>query len=527
MAVEIPPFEHTPIQSIPSIVNEVRNTFHSHRTRPVEYRLVQLRKFYWGLKDNEQALAEACRLDLGKSQFEAFVSEIEWVKNDVIFTTNNLQKWVQDEKAPDIPLTNRAVSPKIRKDPLGCILVIGAYNFPIQLSLGPLIGAIAAGCTAVLKPSEAAPASAAVMQKIILESLDHSAYTVVQGGIPETTSLLEEQWDKIFYTGSSTVGKIIARKAAETLTPVTLELGGRNSAIVTKNADPKLAARRLLWGKTLNAGQVCTSQNYIVVDKDILPTFLAELEATMKEFYPQGAKASPDYGRIVNERQFRRLKGMLDNSRGKILLGGSMDEKELFLEPTVVQVDDLNDPLVIDESFGPLIPIYTVNDLDEAIKVANQVHSTPLAIYPFGNKKETDRVLRETRSGGASVNDSFFHASIPTLAFGGVGESGQGSYRGKASFDAFTHRRSVTTTPNWMEFLLSVRYPPYKGKLAQFQKMANLTPNFDRDGNVKHSLVRWILKLGAGDSKGALARYIIVVVAAVGMRQYLEGSSKL
>ncbi len=268
-----------------------------------------------------------------------------------------------------------------------------AYNFPIQLSLGPFIGAIAAGCTAVLKPSEVAPASAAVMQKIILESLDRSAYTVVQGGAPETTALLEEKWDKIFYTGSGTVGKIIARKAAETLTPVTLELGGRNSAIVSKNADPRLAARRLLWGKILNAGQVCTSQNYIIVEKDILPAFLAELNAAMKEFYPEGAKASPDYGRIVSDRQFRRLKGMLDNSRGKILLGGSMDEKERFIEPTVVQVDDLDDSLIVDESFGPLIPVYAVDDLNDAIKAANQVHSTPLAIYPFGTRNETDQGL--------------------------------------------------------------------------------------------------------------------------------------
>lgn len=297
-----------------------------------------------------------------------------------------------------------------------------AYNFPIQLSFGPLIGAIAAGCTAVLKPSENAPAAAAVMEKIVREHLDPSSYAVVQGGIPESTRLLEQKWDKVFYTGNDRVGTIIAKKAAETLTPVTLELGGRNPAIVTKHADPRLAARRLLWAKILNAGQVCVSQNYILIDREILPAFLSEIGKALQEFYPQGAKASPDYGRIVNERQFSRLKKMLDESRGRILLGGMMDEKAKFLEPTVVQVDDVKDSLMVDESFGPLIPVYPVDDLDEAIRLANEVHDAPLGIYPFGNKNETDRgmvspresvtgstdlraVLNEIRSGGASVNE--------------------------------------------------------------------------------------------------------------------------
>ena len=248
---------------------------------------------------------------------------------------------------------------------------------------------MAAGCTAILKPSEGSPNTAAVMQRIIQDSLDPSAYAVVQGAIPETTALLDQKWDKIFYTGSANVGTIIAKKAAETLTPVALELGGRNPAIITKNADPKLAARRLLWGKILNAGQVCLSHNYTLVDKEILPTFIDQMKAAMQEFYPKGAKESPDYGRIVSDRHFQRLKAMLDNSNGKIIIGGTMDEKQKFIEPTVVLIDDVNDSLMKDESFGPLIPILAVNDLDEAIRTANNVQSTPLALYPFGNKDET------------------------------------------------------------------------------------------------------------------------------------------
>lgn len=376
-----------------------------------------------------------------------------------------------------------------------------------------MIGAICAGCTVVLKPSENAPHAAAMMEKIINERLDTSCYKVIQGAVPETTALLDQKWDKIFYTGSATVGTIIAKKAAGTLTPVTLELGGRNPAIITKHADPRLAARRLYWAKTLNAGQVCVSQNCILIDKEILPAFLEELKKVIKEFYPAGVKNSPDYGRIVNNRQWQRLKTMLDESKGKILLGGTMDEADRFLEPTVVQVDDVADSLLVDESFGPLIPIHPVDNLDEAIRIANELHETPLGIYPFGNKAETDRVLRETRSGGASVNDGFFHASIPTLQFGGVGESGQGSYRGKASFDCFTHRRSITNTPSWIEGLLGVRYPPYTAKkLKQFRSMSEKKPNFDRDGKVNGGYLTWLFTLGAGSTGGTISRYIALII---------------
>ena len=250
-----------------------------------------------------------------------------------------------------------------------------------------------------------------------------------------------------------------------------------------------------------------------MVDKAILPKFVAELKTAMKEFYPNGTKASPDYGRIVNGRQWARLKKMVDQSSGKILMGGEMEEKGKFIEPTVIQIDDVNDSLMVEESFGPLMPILPFDDLDQAIKIAGSVHSTPLGLYPFGNKKETDQVLRELRSGGASVNDAYFHGSLPTLAFGGVGDSGQGAYRGQASFDCFTHRRSITSTPGWMERLIAVRYPPYEGKLAQLRRMSELKPNFDREGKVKSSLVISILSLGAGSTLGGLTRYAVVFLS--------------
>lgn len=351
-----------------------------------------------------------------------------------------------------------------------------------------------------------------VVQRIIESALDPTCYGLVQGGVSETTVLLEQKWDKIFYTGSQAVGTIIAKKAAETLTPVTLELGGRNPAIVTKHANARLAARRLLWGKSLNAGQVCVSQNYTLIDKEILPGFVAEMKIAMKEFYPRGAKTSKDYGRIINARQWSRLKKLVDESNGKILMGGEMDESEKFIEPTLIQVNDIHDCLIMEETFGPLMPIIAVDDLDHAIQIAGEVDNTPLGIYPFGTKKETDRVLQELRSGGASVNDAYFHGSIPTLAFGGVGDSGQGNYRGRASFDCFSHRRSFTTTPWWVEKFINIRYPPYEGKLAKIRKMSELKPNFDREGKVNFSLVIYILTLGAGNIIGGLTRYVVIML---------------
>ena len=349
------------------------------------------------------------------------------------------------------------------------------------------------------------------MQRVIESSLDQSCYRVVQGAILQSTTLLEQKWDKIFYTGGASVGTIIAKKAAETLTPVVLELGGRNPAIVTKNADIRLAARRLLWGKIHNAGQVCISQNYTLIDKEVFDHFVLEMKKAMKEYYPNGTRHTDDFGRIVNNKQWQRIKRMLDESQGEILMGGDMDESDRYIEPTVVKIPSPTDSLMADESFGPLIPLLPVSNLDEAIRIANEVHATPLGMYPFGNKMETDRCLAEIRSGGVSVNDGFMHGSVPTLAFGGIGDSGHGAYRGKASFDCFSHARTVTSTPGWAEFLLAVRYPPYEGKLKMSRRMEP-KPDFDREGNVKFNLVRYIVGLGAGSKMGGLVRCFVVLL---------------
>lgn len=389
-----------------------------------------------------------------------------------------------------------------------------------------MIGAISGGNTVVLKPSEQSSNCAAMMQKIMAEALDPDCYACVQGGIPETTALLAEKWDKIFFTGSVNTAKVVAKAAAANLTPVALELGGKNPAIVTKKANIHLAARRLLWSKTMNAGQVCISHNYTLVDKDVMPTFITEMKAALKEFFPNGTRDSPDFGRIVNRRSFDRLKKMLDNTSGKIVAGGTMDAENLFIEPTLVEVSDVNDSLLVEESFGPLIPVLPVENLDQAISIANSIHATPLGVYAFGSKQETDKVLAETRSGGASVNDGFFHGIIPTLEFGGVGDSGTGSYRGKASFDEFVHRRAITHTPAWLERMLTVRYPPFStDKYKQFAKTGVQKPNFDREGNEKVNFLWYILTFGTKSLSRGVLRALLVAAVAFGGKALVDRRS--
>ncbi|KAL2162426.1 hypothetical protein VTH06DRAFT_7339 [Thermothelomyces fergusii] len=504
----IPEFQHTALEAIPGIASTARGAFRTHRTKTLQWRQTQLRKLYWAVEDYQPQILEALKKDLHKSDFEALLTEIDWVKKDCLFMLDHLESFMKEEKlrSPYVPPTHSFMKFRVRKEPLGTVLIIGPYNFPIQLNLSPLIGAISAGCTVVLKPSELTPACAMVIKELIESRLDTSAIAVVNGAIPETTALLNEKWDKIFFTGSAAVGTIVAKKAAETLTPVVLELGGKNPAFITKNANLALAAKRLLWGKTLNAGQVCLSQNYILIDKEIVSTFIAHLNEAYKDMFPNGAKASPDLARIVNQRHFQRIKKMLDNTKGKIVMGGGMDESENYIEPTAVLVDSVDDPMMQEESFGPIFSIYPVNSLDEAINVANLVHRTPLSLFTFGSKAENNRILNEVTSGGATINDSFFHASLNTVPFGGVGDSGWGAYRGKASFDAFSHLRTVSETPSWAEIFVSFRYMPFKlSKLKLYTRFTTKKPNFDRNGKIVKGFGYWagmLFGLGSKSAKG-------------------------
>ncbi|GAW21519.1 hypothetical protein ANO14919_110410 [Xylariales sp. No.14919] len=519
MAVDskILPFEATSLEDIARVAVEARAAYASQKTKNVEWRLVQLRKLYWGITDYTPKFLDALKQDIGKPSTEALLGEISYLLSDLHLSLKKLKTWVKDDTDLDYPLTFAPLKPRIRKEPLGTVLIIGPYNYPLMLNIAPLVGAISAGCTAVIKPSESAPATAMVMKEVVEKYLDPGSFHVVNGTVPETTALLNEKWDKIFYTGNPAVARIVAKKAAETLTPVTLELGGRNPAFVSKAANLALAARRLLWGKTNNAGQVCMSHNYVCVEREVVDDFIKFLNASYNDFFPQGPKASPDYGSIINERQFDRLKNMLDTTRGKIVMGGETDKSELFIAPTAVLVDSIDDPMMTNESFGPIWSIYPVGDVKEAIKVMNKVDPTPLSLMTFGSKSENEQVLSHVTSGGATINDAYMHGSVSTLPFGGVGESGTGAYHGRASFDCFTHRRTVVATPNWIDRLLRVRYAPYSpAELRQYLWMNSHKPDFDRSGKQVRGLGYWlwiVLGLGGPTAKGALLRWLAVLAA--------------
>lgn len=398
-SLDLPSFELTPLEDIPTKVDQLRASFRTGRTKDMKFRLTQLRKLYWSIVDNTPLIEEALLRDLRKSKYESTVSEIDWCKRECLDMANNLEKWARDEPVVNLPLEFRAMGHRIRNEPLGVVLVIGSYNYPFQLNLVPVIGALAAGNCVVLKASEASPNSAMVLKKIFDDALDPECYAYVNGALAESQAVLNQKFDKIAFTGGKGVGKIVAQKAAETLTPVLLELGGQNPAFVTKNANIKLAARRLLFQKVLNAGQVCLSHNYILVERSILPKFLGELNGQLRVFMPKGARKSPDFARVVNSRHYARLKKMLDSTMGKIVLGGSMDEEDLFIEPTAVLVDDIQDSMMTEESFGPIFAVMAYDTLDQAIQIANEVDSTPLALFCFG----TDAEAKKGRSHHACV----------------------------------------------------------------------------------------------------------------------------
>ncbi|KAF5018546.1 hypothetical protein F66182_9480 [Fusarium sp. NRRL 66182] len=514
----IGPLEHTPLDEIPAKVDLLRKTFRSGRTKDMEFRIVQIRKLYWAIVDNAKLMQDALFKDLRKSEYEAVFAEIDWCKRECIDMINNMEKWLRDQPVPNVPLEYRAMKHRIRYEPLGVILNIGAFNFPFQLNLPVVIGAIATGNCCILKASESSPNSAMVLKKIIDESLDPECYTYVNGALSETQVLLDQKFDKIVFTGGKTVGKIIAQKAAETLTPVLLELGGLNPAFVTKHANLKLAARRLLWQKSLCAGQICMSHNYILVERSVLSPFLGELNNQMRAFFPKGAKNSTDFPRIVNKGHFNRLKKMLDSTRGKIVLGGSMDESTLFMEPTAVLVDDVKDSMIVDEAFGPIFALMPYDSLDRAIDLANSVDPTPLSLNAFGSKDENKKILESVTSGGATCNDSFFHSQIPQTPLGGVGQSGMGNYHGIYSIKAFSHERIIADVPYWADFLFRVRYMPYSWPhLNRMKAISEPKPNFDRYGKQTKGLTYYIalvLGLGAKKSKSALLRWAVLVVAA-------------
>ena len=455
------------VHTIPALVTGVRHTFDTRVTRPLSWRKRQLERMIALLEENETELSEALATDLGKPAVEGFVTDIAFVIGEVKLMLKNLRRWNRPERVRT-PIVAMPASSKRIPEPLGVVLVIAPWNYPIQLLLVPAAGAIAAGNTVVMKPSEVSSATSAALARLVPKYLDPSAIALVEGGVPETTALLAQRFDHIFYTGNGTVGRVVMRAAAEHLTPVTLELGGKSPTIVHASADLDVAARRIAWGKWLNAGQTCVAPDYVLVEKSVETALVDRIRRVIGEFYGDDPKISGSYGRIVSERHFDRLSGLMNG--GRVIIGGHIDRNDRYIAPTVLADVDLGSPLMNEEIFGPLLPIVPVNSIREAISFVN-ARPHPLALYVFAEKKSVvDEVLAHTTAGGVTVNGTLMHLTSPNLPFGGVGESGMGAYHGEAGVRIFQHRKPVLSRSTKVD--PSLAYPPYTDRKAKiFRKV--------------------------------------------------------
>ncbi|MFJ3659685.1 aldehyde dehydrogenase family protein [Streptomyces sp. NPDC090119] len=436
---------HSPTEQAADTVARLRGTFRTGRTKSVEWRKEQLRRLRAMLTEHGADLAAALHADLGKSATEAYRTEIDFTIREIDHTLEHLDAWLRPEPAPVPAYLGDDATAWTQYDPLGVVLVIAPWNYPAQLLLAPVVGALASGNAVVAKPSELAPATSAALAELIPAYLDTDAVAVVEGGIPETTALLAERFDHIFYTGNGTVGRVVMRAAAEHLTPVTLELGGKSPAFVDRDADLEVVADRLARGKFLNAGQTCVAPDYVLTDPETAPALEAALVRAVEGIYGPDPAASAEYGRIINERHFDRLSGLLDS--GRVAVGGGSDRADKYIAPTVLADVAPEAPVMREEIFGPILPIVTVPDLDAAVDFIND-RDKPLALYVFTDSDTTrERIAAETSSGGLGHGLPLAHLTVSDLPFGGVGESGMGNYHGRYSLDTFSHRKAVLSKP--------------------------------------------------------------------------------
>lgn len=438
--------------------------FETGRTRDLAFRICQLQLLADAMRKNETVLEEALKKDLGKSAFESYATEIGFVLADIRYTIQNLQKWSAPKRVRT-PLYLFPGKSKIQKEPYGSVLILGPYNYPVQLLAEPLIGAIAAGNCAVLKPSELTPHVSKAMYQIVHSTFKEEYIACVEGGVEVNQELLSQKFDYIFFTGSERVGRIVMKAAAENLTPVTLELGGKSPVIIEKTANIKETARRIAWGKLMNAGQTCVAPDYVLVDESRKQQFLTEMKTAFSHLYGKEIKKNPDFGRIVNERHMERLQKILEQDAKYLFCGGEADTLQRYIEPVILDLGkDQNAASMQEELFGPILPVLSYHKLEDAVRFVNK-RAKPLALYLFTKKRSAEKfVLEWVSSGGVCVNDTISHLINPDLPFGGVGASGMGQYHGKYSFDTFTHEKSVFYKP--ADWNLPVCYPPFtKGKM--------------------------------------------------------------
>ncbi|KAK7685554.1 hypothetical protein QCA50_011421 [Cerrena zonata] len=454
-------FETTPIEDIPKIREDLIKGFASGKTKDLKYRRDQLIHLAYLLKENRDRFVEALASDLHRPVLESDFLDLNATLSEIKECFNNVNKWAKPE-SPPFALNWFFMKPHTRKEPKGVVLVIGPFNFPVWCLIGPCASAIAAGNTVVLKPSEMCPSVASLIAELVPKYLDPDVVRVVNGSIPETTKLLEYQWGHVCYTGSQRVAKIIGVAAAKTLSPVTLELGGKSPVVIDSTADLKTAARRILWGKCANAGQICVAPDYVLVLREVEEAFIAELTAVYAEYFPGDLAKSDGYSRIVSPVHAARIKKMVDETKGKIILGGEIDAEERYIAPTIVRDVPKDDSLMSEEIFGPVLPIISVGSLDEAIETING-GDHPLVLYVFTkDKKVKEKVFAGTQSGAAVANDVLIHVGASGLPFGGIGGSGSGATTGVWGFNTFSHFRASIDVPGWMDALvLKNRFPPY------------------------------------------------------------------
>ena len=447
---------NTTNEDIKRIVCVQRNYFASGATREYKYRKEQLKKLQRALKEWEKPICDALWCDLHKSPEEAVITEISIVAGEIRNHIAHLKSWMKS-RSVCTPIKMLPSRSRIINEPLGCALIMSPWNYPVQLLLNPLVGAISAGCTAILKPSPYVPNVSATIERMIKSTFNEEYIAMVQGNREVNSALLQERFDIILFTGSPALGKTVMREAAKTLTPVILELGGKSPCIVDATADTDIAARRIAWGKTLNAGQTCIAPDYLLIHTSQRDKFVAAFARELKKLHGDDCKQSRHYVRLVSDKAFERVAGYLKD--GRIVLGGATDAKERYIEPTLLADVNPESPVMQEEIFGPILPMITFEEREEAVQFINS-REKPLALYYFGKVKDGEEVLRHTSSGGACINDTIMHIANENIPFGGVGNSGMGSYHGKRSFDAFSHQRSVVSTTTLLD--LPFRYMPYR-----------------------------------------------------------------
>lgn len=441
--------------------NNSKAFFNTHKTKNLKYRKQQLKLLSKNIKNHENELLDALYKDLGKSKVEAYATEIGMLLKSIKLMRKELKNWSKT-KQTDTPLYLFPTKSYIKKEPYGTVLIIGPFNYPVQLVFEPLIEAIAAGNTAIVKPSELTPHVAIVIKDIIEDTFDEAYVSVVEGGIEETQALLSLPFDYMFFTGSEKVGKIVYEAAARKLIPVTLELGGKSPVIVDDTANIKVASERISFGKFTNAGQTCVAPDYILVQRKVKNDLIKALKKTITEFYGENIEKSPDFGRIVNQKHFNRLNDLIQIHKNNVVFGGNSSKEDLYIEPTLLDNITNDNKIMKEEIFGPILPIITYDNFDEVLEII-QSKSKPLSLYLFSEDENmTHRVVEELSFGGGAINDTLMHLANPNLPFGGVGSSGIGQYHGKYSFDTFSHMKSYTFKSTRLES--SLFFPPYKGK---------------------------------------------------------------